>query len=215
MAEVLKGIWHTLEAFGGAAIPSASLTVLAANIASAESCALGVIRATLMEMACVLLARFVWGLYTHRDPGSMRRVIEEVKMSSARHTTSRFHKLTPLTDREIAILKRNLHACYSRTPRGTDFRSFINDSMKFAHGMTWNLLRRQQGARGYANQWMWAEWRAYDRFQKLVAQLKRYHQLRPLRMAQLEACCEMATREKERLQAKRPFPKSIRIAELS
>ena len=81
--------------------------------------------------------------------------------------------------------------------------------------MTWGLLRRQQGARGYANQWMWAEWRAYDRFQKLVAQLKRYDQLRPLRMAQLEACCEMATREKRRLKAKRPFPKSISIAELS
>src|SRR5437868_2296778 len=107
----------------------------------------------------------------------------------ARHTASRFHKVTPLTDREIAILKRNLHGCYSRIPGDTDFMaSFINDSIKFAHGMTWGRLRRQQGARGYANQWMWAEWRAYDRFQKLVAQLKRYDRLRPLRMAQLEAC---------------------------
>jgi hypothetical protein len=62
---------------------------------------------------------------------------------------------------------------------------------------------------------MWAEWRAYDRFQKLVAQLERYDQLRPPRMAQLQACCEMAAREKRRLQAKRPISKSVKIAEFS
>ena len=130
--------------------------------------------------------------------------------------TNQFHKVTPLTCREVAILKRNLHGCYSKVPKNTDFiASFIKELIKYAHGTTWSQLRRQPGARGYANQWMWAEWRAYDRFQKLVAQLERYDQLRPLRMAQLQACCKMATREKRRLQAKRPMPKSIKISELS
>jgi hypothetical protein len=95
----------------------------------------------------------------------------------------------PLTPRQIAILKRNLHACYSRVPTRTDFLpSFIFDSIRFASGMSWSALRAQRHARGQANQWMWAEWRAYDRFQKLVAQLKRYDRLHPTRMAQLERC---------------------------
>ena len=80
------------------------------------------------------------------------------------------------------------------------------NSVKFAHGMPWSLLRRQRGARGYANQWMWAEWRAYDRFQKLVAQLKRYDQLRPLRMAQLEACCNSGRAREETAPSQAAIP---------
>jgi hypothetical protein len=119
--------------------------------------------------------------------------------------------ITRLTAREVAILKRNLHACYSRVPAKTDFLpSFIFDSIKFAYGVPWSRLQTQRFARGRANQSMWAEWRAYDRFQMLVAQLKRYDWLRPVRLAQLEACCEMAAKEKVRLEAKRPFPKCFR-----
>jgi len=120
-------------------------------------------------------------------------------------------KITRLTAREVAILKRNLHACYSRVPKRTDFlASFIFDSIKFAHGVPWSLLQPQHCTRGRANQSMWAEWRAYDRFQMLLAQLKRFDRLRPVRLAQLEACCEMAASDKVRLEAKRPFPKSVR-----
>jgi hypothetical protein len=118
--------------------------------------------------------------------------------------------ITRLTAREVEILKRNLHACYSRVPTKTDFLpSFILDSIKFAYGAPWRRLRAQRVARGSANQSMWAEWRAYDRFQRLLKQLKRYDRLRPTRMAQLEACCEMASKEKARLEAKRPFPRSL------
>jgi hypothetical protein len=112
--------------------------------------------------------------------------------------------IRPLTPREIAILKRNLHACYSRVPVNTDFmQSFIFDSIRFASGISWSELRAQRQARGHANQWMWAEWRAYDRFQKLVAQLKRYDRLHPTRMAQLERCCKMAARQKMRIEGQR------------
>jgi hypothetical protein len=119
--------------------------------------------------------------------------------------------ITRLTAREIAILKRNLHACYTRVPTKTEFLpSFIFDSIKFAHGVPWSRLRAQHVTRGRANQSMWAEWRAYGRFQKLVVQLKRYDRLRPVRMAQLEVCCEMAARDKVRLEAIRSFPKPCR-----
>jgi hypothetical protein len=121
--------------------------------------------------------------------------------------------ITRLTAREVEILKRNLHACYSRAPTKTDFLpSFILDSIKFAYGAPWSRLLAQRVARGRANQCMWAEWRAYDRFQRLLEQLKRYDRLRPTRMAQLEVCCVMAAKEKARLEAKRPFPRSFPAA---
>jgi hypothetical protein len=118
--------------------------------------------------------------------------------------------ITRLTAREVEILRRNLHACYSRVPTNIDFLpSFILDSIKFAYGTPWSRLQAQRVARGRANQSMWAEWRAYDRFQRLLEQLKRYDHLHPTRMTQLEACCEMAAKEKARLEAKRPFPRSF------
>lgn len=129
-------------------------------------------------------------------------------MASDRSIT--IDNITPLTAREVVILRRNLHACYSRVPTKLDYLpSFIFHSIQFAYGMPWSCLRAQDFARGRANQLMWAEWRAYNRFQRLLAQLKRYDRLRPVRMAQLEACCEMAEKDKVRLEAKRPFPNSI------
>jgi hypothetical protein len=120
---------------------------------------------------------------------------------------------TQLTERELAILKRNLHGCYSRVPRSTDFlEGFIVDSIKFAHGESWSRLRAERPVRGRANQWMWTEWRAYDRFQKLLTRLKRYDPLSPVRMAQLAACCKMASKQKRCLEAKRPFPASVSMS---
>ena len=120
------------------------------------------------------------------------------------------NNVTRLTAREVVILRRNLHACYSRVPTNLNYLpSFIFDAIQFACGVPWSRLRTQRFARGRANQLMWAEWRAYNRFQRLLAQLKRYDLLRPVRMAQLEACCEMAEKDKVRLEAKRPFPNTF------
>ena len=92
-------------------------------------------------------------------------------------------RINPLKAREVAILKRNLHACYSRVPTNTDFFRAFFHSIMFAHGVPWSKLRARLVTRGRANQSMWAEWRAFDRFQKLVAQLERYDRLHPVRMA--------------------------------
>jgi hypothetical protein len=114
-------------------------------------------------------------------------------------------RIKRLTARELQILKRNLHACYVRVPNTHFLASFILDAILFTHGVPWSRLRARRPARRDANQRMWIEWRAYDRFQKLVAQLKHHDQLPRVRMAQLKACCEMAAKEKKRIQARRPL----------
>ena len=125
-------------------------------------------------------------------------------------------RITRLTARETAILKRNLHACYSRIPPDTDFlASFIFDAIQFAHGTPWSELRAHRAARGHANQSMWKEWRAYDRFPKLVVQLKRYDLLRPVRLAQLEQCSKQAAKDKGRISDKRTRVSLISALELA